>query len=132
MILDAEFQLQKDDPAEISMRMRKIWIMKKATQPFSFQTAGCIFKNPPAEVSDGRSAGQLIEQSGAKGLSCGDAEVSERHGNFIVNRGNACAADVFELMEAIRKHVLDATGVELENEVKIWRNEPDEGESQSS
>lgn len=105
---------------------------KNKVQPVTEWSAGCIFKNPPAEVSDGRSAGQLVEQSGAKELTCGDAVVSGRHGNFIVNKGKARAADVFELMETVRKHVLDATGVELEYEVERWTNEPDEGESRSN
>jgi len=131
-VVGAVLKFEPKPRLQIQEAMSEYLITKNKVQPVTAWSAGCIFKNPPAEVSDGRSAGQLIEQSGAKGLSCGDAEVSERHGNFIVNRGKACAADVFELMEAIRKHVLDATGVELENEVKIWRNEPDEGESQSS
>ncbi len=105
---------------------------KNKVQPVTEWSAGCIFKNPPAEVSDGRSAGLLVEQSGGKELTCGGAAVSERHGNFIVNRGKACAAHVFELMETVRKHVLDATGVELEYEVKRWTNEPDEGEARPS
>ncbi|MCH8828216.1 MAG: UDP-N-acetylmuramate dehydrogenase, partial [Planctomycetes bacterium] len=78
VILAAEFELQPDDPVEITRRMRKLWIMKKATQPLSFQSAGCIFKNPR-----GMSAGALIEQSGLKRTRIGGAEISERHANFI-------------------------------------------------
>ncbi|MDA1214230.1 MAG: UDP-N-acetylmuramate dehydrogenase, partial [Planctomycetota bacterium] len=66
IILDAEFQLQPEDPDEITRRMRKLWIMKKATQPLSFQSAGFIFKNPR-----GLSAGALIEQAGLKGTRIG-------------------------------------------------------------
>ena len=99
---------------------------KNKVQPVTEWSAGCIYKNPPAEDADGRSAGELIERSGAKELSCGDAAVSERHGNFIVNRGKARAADVFELMQTVRTHVLDATGVELEYEVKRWMGDTGE------
>ena len=115
VILDAEFQLQKDDPAEISMRMRKIWIMKKATQPFSFQTAGCIFKNPR-----GMSAGSLIEQSGLKGTRIGGAEISDRHANFIVTHENATADDVLKLIDKSRSTVSEQFGVDLELEIEIW------------
>ena len=80
--------------------------------------------NPPA--------GLLVEQSGAQELVRGDAVVSERHGNFIVNRGKARAADVFELMQAVRAQVLDATGVELEYEVRRWTDDRDPGGSRST
>jgi len=96
---------------------------KNSVQPVTEWSAGCIFKNPPAEQADGRSAGELVEVSGAKELKRGDATVSDRHGNFIVNRGEARASDVFELMQAVRQHVLDATGVALEYEVKHWTSD---------
>lgn len=132
IVVGAVLKFEPKPRPQIQEAMSEYLLTKREVQPVTERSAGCIFKNPPAEVSDNRSAGQLVEQSGAKGLSCGDAAVSDLHGNFIVNRGKARAADVFELMEAIRKHVLDAKGVELEYEVKIWRNEPDEGESRSS
>ncbi len=94
---------------------------KNKVQPVTEPSAGCIFKNPDPEFSEGRSAGQLVQESGARGLTQGGAAVSERHGNFIVNRGGATAADVFTLMEAVRQQVLDGTGVDLEYEVKRWR-----------
>ena len=84
-------------------------------------SCGCVFKNPDKELSAGRSAGQLIEAAGGKGLARGDAVVSEKHGNFIVNRGRARAADVLALLEEVRARVAARFGLVLETEVKIWR-----------
>src|SRR5204863_4298914 len=79
VILEAEFDLHEEDPDEITQRMRKLWIMRKATQPLTFQSAGCIFKNPR-----GMSAGWLIDEAGLKTTRIGNAEFSDRHDNFIV------------------------------------------------
>jgi len=95
--------------------MRQIWIMKKAAQPFSFQSAGCIFKNPR-----GLSAGALIEQAGLKGTKVGNAEVSDRHANFIITHTDATAEDVVHLIDVIKSRVHEVHGVELETEIKIW------------
>lgn len=75
-ILSAEFELKPDNPDEIAQRMKKTWVMKKASQPMSFQSAGCIFKNPR-----GQSAGALIEKAGLKGTRVGKCEISDRHAN---------------------------------------------------
>jgi UDP-N-acetylmuramate dehydrogenase len=115
LILEAEFELQPDSPDQISDRLRKIWITKKASQPLSSQTAGCIFKNPR-----GQRAGQLIEQSGLKGTRIGGAEISDRHANFIVTHEGASTGDVLRLMDLVRSKVSDQFGVHLEPEVKIW------------
>lgn len=114
-ILEGTFQLQRGDPDEITRRMRKLWIMKKATQPLSFQSAGCIFKNPR-----GLSAGALIEQAGLKGKRVGRAAISERHANFIITDEGAAAADVLQLIELARDAVADQFGVDLELEIEIW------------
>jgi len=115
VILEGEFQLAKDDPAEITRRMRKLWITKKATQPLSFQTAGCIFKNPR-----GIAAGSLIEQCGLKGTRVGGAEISDRHANFFVTHEGATSADVLTLIDQARRTVADQFGVDLELEIEIW------------
>lgn len=115
VILSAVFALQKDDPDEIVRRMRKLWIMKKATQPLTFQSAGCIFKNPR-----GLSAGALIEQAGLKGTSIGAAEISDRHGNFIVTREGCTAGDVRKLIDLAQTKVSEQFGVDLELEIEIW------------
>jgi UDP-N-acetylmuramate dehydrogenase len=114
-IIEAEFELTPDDPDEIARRMRKLWIMKKSTQPLSFQSAGCIFKNPR-----GLSAGALIEQAGLKGTRVGQAEVSDRHANFIVTHDGATAADVRKLIELVRGKVEETHGVDLEIEIQCW------------
>ncbi len=115
IILSASFTLEEDDPAAIARRMKKVWITKKATQPLSFQSAGCIFKN-----ARGLSAGALIEQAGLKGYRVGSAEVSERHANFIIAHPGCTARDVLRLIDLIRERVKAKFGVELELEIKIW------------
>ena len=115
ILLGAEFELQPEDADAITHRMRKLWIMKKATQPLVFQSAGCIFKNPR-----GMSAGLLIDQAGMKGTRIGNAEISDRHANFIVTSPGATARDVLRLIDLARSKVSEQFGVDLELEVQIW------------
>jgi UDP-N-acetylmuramate dehydrogenase len=114
-ILEAEFQLESDNPDELTKRMQKQWIVKKASQPLGHQSAGCIFKNPR-----GMSAGMLIDQAGLKGTRVGGAEVSERHANFIVAEAGASSRDVLELIELVKRRVLEQLGIELDTEIEIW------------
>jgi len=88
---------------------------RRSSQPLGQKSAGCIFKNPP-----GISAGRLIDELGLKGLSVGDARVSERHANFFVNAGHASAKDMLALIANVRQRLKNAYGVELENEVVVW------------
>jgi UDP-N-acetylmuramate dehydrogenase len=115
IILEATFDLHREDPDELTRRMRKLWIMKKATQPLTFQSAGCIFKNPR-----GMSAGWLIEQAGLKGTRIGNAEFSDRHANFIVSNPGAASKDVLNLVDLARAKVSEQFGVDLELEIQIW------------
>ena len=115
VITDVTLELTPEDPDEIARRMHKLWIMKKSTQPLSFQSAGCIFKNPR-----GFSAGAMIEQAGLKGTRVGNAEVSDRHGNFIVTYEGATAADVLNLMNLVKARVNEVHKVQLEPEIQIW------------
>ena len=115
VILNCEFQLDEDDPQELTKRMQKQWIVKRASQPLGAQSAGCIFKNPR-----GISAGMLIEQAELKGTRVGGAEVSDRHANFIVADPDAKSADVLRLIESVRSRVAERLGVELELELEIW------------
>ncbi|GIX05150.1 MAG: UDP-N-acetylenolpyruvoylglucosamine reductase [Planctomycetaceae bacterium] len=115
LILEAEFELRPDDPDKIAQRLRNIWVTKKATQPLSSQSAGCIFKNPR-----GQTAGELIEKAGLKGTRIGGAEVSERHANFIVTYPGATSQDVLRLIELMRSQVAEKFGVHLETEIVIW------------
>jgi len=115
VVLQGTFQLHEDNPDEITKRIRKLWIMKKATQPLTFQSAGCIFKNPR-----GISAGTLIEQAGLKGLRVGGAEISDRHANFVITDEGTKSADVLELVDSVKATVSDQFGVALELEIEIW------------
>ncbi len=115
VILDAEFQLEPENPEELTRRMQKQWIAKKAGQPMTHQNSGCIFKNPR-----GLSAGMLIETAGLKTTRVGGAEVSDRHANFIVTAPEATSKDVLKLIDLIRSRVAERLGVELETEIEIW------------
>ena len=115
VILDATFELERSDADEITRRMRKLWIIKKATQPLTFQSAGCVFKNPR-----GLSAGALIERAGLKGTTVGNATISDRHANFIVTEEGASPEDLLQLIELAREKVDEQFGVDLELEIQIW------------
>jgi UDP-N-acetylmuramate dehydrogenase len=117
----AVLRLEVDSVPAVKERTRQYLVSKNRVQPVSEWSSGCIFKNPDPELSDGRSAGQLVEAAGGKGRERGDAVVSPLHGNFIVNRGRATAADVLTLIDDLRELVAQATGIRLETEVQIWR-----------
>jgi UDP-N-acetylmuramate dehydrogenase len=111
-----------DEVLAVKLRAREFLMAKNKVQPVSLWSAGCIFKNPDPQVSDGRTAGQLVDQVGLRGTRIGDAEITELHGNFFVNRGQATARDLLALIERARRSVAERTGVVLENEVKVWSN----------
>jgi UDP-N-acetylmuramate dehydrogenase len=90
---------------------------RRHSQPLKEKSAGCIFKNPP-----GLSTGRMIDELGMKGHRVGGAVISERHANFIVNRDGGTASDIFRLMDTIRERIYRAHGIELEEEVIVWRN----------
>lgn len=92
---------------------------RKQTQPLGLPSCGSVFRNPPGDY-----AARLIEQAGLKGFSIGGAEVSEKHANFIINRENATATDVEELIEHVRQKVIEVHGVELVHEVRIVGEAP--------
>jgi UDP-N-acetylmuramate dehydrogenase len=117
VLLSATLELPERPYAEILQRIKQCNQKRRASQPIHEKSAGCIFKNPP-----GHSAGKMIDELGLKGTRMGGAVISERHANFIVNRGQATAADIFALMDLIRERVLAAYGIELEEEVIVWRN----------
>jgi UDP-N-acetylmuramate dehydrogenase len=101
------------DPAAIAAEMDQITSSREATQPVKSRTGGSTFKNPP-----GRKAWQLIDAAGCRGLTVGGAQVSEMHCNFLINLGNATAADIETLGETVRARVKENSGVELEWEIK--------------
>jgi UDP-N-acetylmuramate dehydrogenase len=114
-ILEAEFELEEEDPNELTKRMQKQWIVKKANLPLVHENTGCIFKNPR-----GMSAGMLIDQSGLKGERVGGAEVSSRHANFFIAHPGATTRDILQLIDVVRNRVIERMGVELETEIQIW------------
>ena len=115
MMLAVKLELPSKPYAEILQGIRICNEKRRSSQPLGQKSAGCIFKNPP-----GGSAGWMIDELGLKGLSRGDARVSERHANFFVNTGQASAADMLALIDDVRERVQRAYGVTLENEVVVW------------
>jgi len=109
----ATFRGERGDPTVIAAEMEKITESREATQPIKSRTGGSTFKNPP-----GQKAWQLIDAAGCRGLRIGDAQVSEMHCNFLINLGNANAADIETLGETVRQRVKESSGVELEWEIK--------------
>ena len=99
---------------EIAKVVKDYLHYRRATQPLTLPSAGCVFKNPPNE-----SAGRVVELAGLKGARVGDAQVSDKHGNFIVNQGDATAKDVLTLIRKVRAQVAIRTGVKLELELKL-------------
>ncbi|MAW80675.1 MAG: UDP-N-acetylenolpyruvoylglucosamine reductase [Parvularcula sp.] len=114
----ATFEGRPDDPAAITARMEEISEKREATQPIRERTGGSTFANPDPEVSGGKKSWQLIDEIGGRGRVVGDAQVSEHHCNFMINRGKATAADLEALIESLRKDVLTKTGVELHWEIR--------------
>ena len=119
LILEALFLLTPGDPAAIKERMEGLAAQRKAKQPLEYPSAGSTFKRPPS-LADGTAvyAAALIDQCGLKGLTVGGAQVSEKHAGFIINKGGATCRDILELMEEVKRRVLEETGVALEPEVK--------------
>lgn len=114
IVVEAVFDLVTGDRAAIVAQMQKNKDYRKETQPWNFPCAGSIFRNPLPNY-----AGRLIETAGLKGFSIGGAKISEMHGNFIVNAGNATAADVLALIQHIKDTIYKLYGVEMETEVEI-------------
>jgi UDP-N-acetylmuramate dehydrogenase len=109
----ALFQGRPGDAAAIAAEMDKITSSREATQPIKSRTGGSTFKNPP-----GHKAWQLIDAASCRGLVIGDAQVSEMHCNFLINRGNATATEIEALGEEVRRWVRETSGVELEWGIK--------------
>ena len=114
IIICAAFHLRRGDGETIAGRVREIVAMRREKHPLEFRNAGSVFKNPPAVP-----AGRLIEEAGLKGMRIGDAQVSEKHGNFIVNRGAATAGEIISLIGKIQERVFEMTGYALVTEVRI-------------
>lgn len=115
VVIEGAFTFPRTDARQLEIAAQAIKAEREKRQPTGARSAGCFFKNPPS----GPSAGGLIDRAGLKGTRRGDAEVSTRHGNFIINRGNARAVDILALADMVAKQVARQFGIQLEREVII-------------
>ena len=116
IIIKVRFQLEKEASTIIRERIRHFLAKRKEKQPLEYPSGGSVFKNPPNHY-----AAQLIEQCGLKGKTVGGAAISPKHANFIVNMGEAKAADILALIELARNKVKEDTGIDLEPEIQVVR-----------
>lgn len=114
----ARFQTREDNPEAIQARMDAITDSREGSQPVKSRTGGSTFKNPDPASSGGKSAWQLIDAAGCRGLRIGGAQVSEQHCNFLINQGEASAADLENLGDEVRARVLENSGIDLHWEIK--------------
>ncbi len=113
-ILQAALKMKRSTKSILRSRIKKINEWRRQTQPLNYPSAGSVFKNPPGE-----SAGQLVAQVGLKGFTVGNAQVSAKHANFIVNRGGATAQDILTLINIMQNKVFQETGIRLQPEICI-------------
>ena len=113
IVVGARFKGQPGEPAAIQAEMDRIAAAREASQPLRSKTGGSTFKNPA-----GNKAWQLVDEAGCRGLTIGEAQVSEKHTNFLLNLGNATSADIENLGDEVRRRVKDQSGVELEWEIQ--------------
>ncbi len=114
----AIFEGRAGEPSAIEERMTEIMARREASQPIRERTGGSTFANPDPALSGARKSWQLIDEVGGRGRTVGDAQMSEQHCNFMINRGNAKASDLEDLGESVRRDVADKTGVELRWEIR--------------
>ena len=114
IVIGAKFALTAKPQDEIRVRMAQLREKRVEKQPLEYPSAGSTFKRP-----EGYFAGKLVMDAGLRGYSVGDAQVSEKHCGFVVNKGNATAADVLTLIKDVQEHVREQFGVQLEPEVKM-------------
>ena len=114
LVWEAEFTLQASQSDKVLAAMRYTMARKKATQPVTAKSAGCVFKNP-----EGESAGKLLDRAGLRGKRIGDMAFSDLHANFLVNLGKGRSADALELLDMGRSLVQERFGIRLETEVLL-------------
>lgn len=114
IILEAVFLLKKGIKEEIESLMRELAERRNSKQPLEYPSAGSFFKRP-----EGNFAGKLIQDAGLAGLTVGGAQVSEKHCGFVINRGDATASDIVDLMRIVQNAVMDKFNIKLEPEVRI-------------
>ena len=118
VVARASFALQRSDPETVTATLAQMRARRHAAQPQGIKTFGSTFKNPGDAAAQGRSAGLLLAEVGANGLTVGGARFSPKHANFIENTGSASTADVLAVMAEGRRRVLERFGVQLEPEVQ--------------
>ncbi len=109
------FRLQAEEPEELTRRLQKIWILRKKNQPFGYQGAGRLFKDP-----SGNSASDLIDDAGLKGTRIGGAVICERNSNFVLIEPECSTDDVHRLIRLIQTQVRERSGVDLETDLTLW------------
>jgi UDP-N-acetylmuramate dehydrogenase len=119
IVARASFALREADPEAVKATLAAMRGKRREAQPSGIKTFGSTFKNPADSRAEGRTAGQLLDAAGARGLRVGGARLSEKHANFVENTGDATTADVLELMAAARRLVHERFGVILEPEVQV-------------
>lgn len=115
VVTKVRLQLREGDGEEIRKKMSRFTALRTIKQPLEYPSAGSVFKRP-----ENAFASQLIQESNLQGESVGGAEVSSKHAGFIVNTGNATAADVYKLIEKIQSRILTYYNINLEPEIKLW------------
>jgi len=119
VVSGASFRLASADPQSVKARLAEMRGMRREAQPSGIKTFGSTFVNPSPDRSGGRTAGQLLEAAGCKGLQVGSARFSPKHANFVENVGGATTADVLALMAEGRRRVHERFGIVLEPEVQV-------------
>jgi UDP-N-acetylenolpyruvoylglucosamine reductase len=119
IVARASFGLAPAEPAAVKQTLADMRSQRRAAQPSGIKTFGSTFKNPDDPRAEGRSAGQLLDAAGCRGLALGGARFSEKHANFVENMGEATTADVIALMGEGRRRVRERFGVVLEPEVQL-------------
>ena len=124
IVLSARFRLRRGDRTEIRRTMDELLEKRRSKQPLEYPSAGSTWKRP-----EGYFAAKLIEEAGCKGLSVGDAQISEKHAGFLINKGHATAAQIRSLMREVERRVYESSGVRLTPEVELLGEWEEETES---
>jgi UDP-N-acetylenolpyruvoylglucosamine reductase len=119
IVARAGFALSESNPAYVKATMADMRRRRKEAQPSGIKTFGSTFINPEDPRAEGRSAGQLLDEAGCRGLEVGGARLSPKHANFVENTGGATTAEILEVMAAARQKVHERFGVVLEPEVQV-------------
>ena len=115
VILWVEFELERDDAAAVLKRMRRTWVLRKGAEPLSFQASVRMFRNPA-----GATAAALIERAGLAKTKAGNAEVSDRNGNYAIAHPGTTAKDLIRLLDVVRTRVKENSGITLQQELNVW------------